>query len=65
MREPLPVTDEDRRAAWHDFYDYTPGDYSIIMREPDPAEPSDAITLDALERVLIADRKRGVERSAA
>jgi len=64
MNEPLPVTDEDRVFAWHDFYDFDSGIFAITMREPDPANAGDAVTLDALTRVLECDRERVANRSA-
>ena len=60
MREPLPVTDEDVRAAWDAIY---------TTAHQQPLAPNlkdwlDVHTLTQLRSVLENDRKRVIERES-
>jgi hypothetical protein len=55
---PLPVTDEDKLAAWEAFYSHA--DYPAIPY--DEKDWSSREIMAGIERALIADRKRAVDR---
>lgn len=59
MREPVPVTDEDRRAAFDAMYrtaDYPPPVLNLEIHH-------DRHLLEQIGKMLEADRKRVAERS--
>lgn len=64
MPELLPVTEDDKRAAWDALYTTVVAGHTYAAIEPKPAEREyDRILLDGLGRVLEADRRRVQERS--
>lgn len=60
----LPVTDEDKVAAWHLFYERpeTPGRAGY---EPNPRDPIDEQVLQHIQKVLENDRARVIMRAKA
>lgn len=63
MPEPLPVTDEDVRAAWDDLYTYDVHGSETKPLEPHPTDHLDQHMLGQLRKVLENDRQRVTERS--
>lgn len=58
----LPVTEEDKRAAWFAFY-ARPSELAHVEVLTPEQTPEASITLEALARVIAEDRKRVAERS--
>lgn len=64
MADPLPVTDEDVRAAFDTIYTVEIAGTRYTAPFPDIADPVQRTFLAGLRRVLEEDRKRVLERSA-
>lgn len=63
MKQPLPVTDADLRAAWNDHFEWEVAGQKVTPPPFDGDALFPGVVLNGLRRVLERDRARVLERS--